>query len=332
MYSKSKYRITPDLLSALAKRAFGAGTRIDRFEELHGGYFNAAYRLVLNQGAVDTVLKISPPDDIKTLSYERGLMRTEVQVLKLLAQVQGIQVARLFHADFERDLIPCDWFFAATIPGQTWNLVRDTLPPEQNHSIERSLGRVQALINAQVGEGFGLFPASGRRRFSTWRDAFLDMMEMLLADADKYQAQLPMPLGRIRDLVVSKAVVLEEVPKPRLVYWDLWAGNIMVAEKDGQWDLTGIIDSDRALWGDPLMESIFGWENIPESFYQGYGQVPWTHGEQVRRLLYNVYLFTIMVVEDIPREYEDHSLTQWSYGRLKASLELLEKSALERAE
>ena len=48
---------------------------------------------------------------------------------------------------------------------------------------------------------------------------------------------------------------LDEITEPRLVYWDLWDGNVMVDTTTHE--LTGMLDLERALWGDPLMESQF---------------------------------------------------------------------------
>lgn len=42
----------------------------------------------------------------------------------------------------------------------------------------------------------------------------------------------------------------DEVTVPRLVHWDLRAGNVLVEQER----ITGLIDFERCLWGDVRME------------------------------------------------------------------------------
>jgi len=57
---------------------------------------------------------------------------------------------------------------------------------------------------------------------------------------------------------------------PQLVHWDAWDANFFV--KDGK--ITGILDFERALWADPLMEAQFralAFGGVSESM-RGYGK------------------------------------------------------------
>jgi fructosamine-3-kinase len=81
-------------------------------------------------------------------------------------------------------------------------------------------------------------------------------------------------------------------PKSRLLHMDVWAQNILV---DAEGRLTGLIDWDRALWGDPEIEfAVLDYCGISEpEFWDGYG----TDGDprqgdeaaQVRRFIYLLY-------------------------------------------
>ena len=70
---------------------------------------------------------------------------------------------------------------------------------------------------------------------------------------------------------------------------DVWAENILT---DGQGRLTGLIDWDRALWGDPEIEyAVLEYCGIstPE-FWRGYGsQRPSERDAQIRRVFYLLY-------------------------------------------
>jgi fructosamine-3-kinase len=117
---------------------------------------------------------------------------------------------------------------------------------------------------------------------------------------------------------------LEEVRTSYLVHWDLWDGNIFLDAETGQ--LTGIIDFERALWGDPLMEANFAGFYDLTAFCEGYGRVmPATPNEHVRRTLYDIYLFLIIVIEHYYRQYPSNELEQWGRGKLVEAFEKLKK-------
>ena len=66
---------------------------------------------------------------------------------------------------------------------------------------------------------------------------------------------------------------LDEVTEPRYVEWDLWDSNVLV--RDGA--IVGIIDHERAFYGDPLIEAGFVATQLPAfgdptAFMRGYGQ------------------------------------------------------------
>ncbi|MDD6307484.1 MAG: phosphotransferase [Clostridiales bacterium] len=54
----------------------------------------------------------------------------------------------------------------------------------------------------------------------------------------------------ILSLLEKDKKIFDAVTQPVLVHWDMWEGNIFI--KDGC--ITGIIDWERALWGEPLMD------------------------------------------------------------------------------
>ena len=82
---------------------------------------------------------------------------------------------------------------------------------------------------------------------------------------------LPLDYGTLRRQVEAVAPALDDVRVPQLVHWDLWDGNIFVEPKTGQ--ITGIIDFERALWGDPLMEFQYRTLEITPAYESGYGAI-----------------------------------------------------------
>jgi aminoglycoside phosphotransferase (APT) family kinase protein len=113
------------------------------------------------------------------------------------------------------------------------------------------------------------------------------------------------------------------VVEPRFVEWDLWAGNVLV--KDGK--IVSIVDHERALFGDPLIEVGFTGNHLPafgdpSAFMRGYGKTELTGGEQRRRRLYCLHLALIMVIETVYRGHTERTQYDWARARLDEAMAL----------
>lgn len=112
----------------------------------------------------------------------------------------------------------------------------------------------------------------------------------------------------------QREAFLKEVATPSLVHWDLWDGNVFV--ENGR--ITGLIDCERALWGDPLMEYYFrslAGDNFP--FCRGYGKEAFTNAERERMELYDWYLALILRIECVYRQYSDENHIKWAAENLQ---------------
>jgi hypothetical protein len=115
---------------------------------------------------------------------------------------------------------------------------------------------------------------------------------------------------------------LEDVKEPALVDWDMWDGNIFVNPETKA--ITGIVDFERALWGDPLMEVNFGAFGLKPGLVHGYGvDLFVAPNAQICRALYNVYLWLIMVIECTFRQFETKDQELWARQKLIDELNIL---------
>ena len=94
--------------------------------------------------------------------------------------------------------------------------------------------------------------------------------------------------------------VFEEVSESKLVHWDCWDGNIFI--HSGK--VTGIIDWERSIWGDPLMEVGFRTYAENTCFQKGYGIKRLTKNQERRALWYDIYLMLLVALEYEYRKYE----------------------------
>ena len=157
---------------------------------------------------------------------------------------------------------------------------------------------------------------------ASWRGTFLHMLEWVIADGKAIDVRLPIPYEDLYALMAPHFDALDEVTLPRLVHWDIWDGNVFVDPTTCQ--VTGLIDFERVLWGDPLLESFFGTRDPLSHYAEGFGHgVLSTRPQLQRRMLYNTYLWLIMIIETFYRHYDNNSQLNWATARLHEEILLL---------
>ena len=134
--------------------------------------------------------------------------------------------------------------------------------------------------------------------------------------------QLPVTREAILDVVTSRTSELDEVRVASLVHWDLWDTNVFV--DPDTLEVVGLIDFERALWGDPVMEAQFLARLDDTAFRIAHGSAPEaTPGERSRRVLYDLYLYLVMVIEAPYRRYPTDEIEMYARGRLASTLDRL---------
>jgi aminoglycoside phosphotransferase (APT) family kinase protein len=158
----------------------------------------------------------------------------------------------------------------------------------------------------------------------TWREGFDGLLKDILLDGQEFPVELHLPYDQIYARLAARFDSLDEVQTPSLVHWDLWDGNIFIDPQTKA--VTGYIDFERALWGDPLMEVNFGAFGENPAFLAGYGvEMLDTLAKKCRRTLYNIYLFLIMVIECYYRHFETQDQENWARLMLQQQLERLDE-------
>ncbi|MDX2682598.1 phosphotransferase family protein [Streptomyces sp. NY05-11A] len=188
--------------------------------------------------------------------------------------------------------------------------------------LRRELGAITARLHtlAPADGLFGYPAAESGLSAAAWRTAFSAMVEALLDDADRWRSPLAVLSSDIRTLVSEGGYALDEVTEPRLVHFDLWPGSIFIRPGDaGQAQITGLIDHERAFWGDPAAELVslaFGGGTGPDSdLATGYtaagGSLDFSPALRHRAALYRLYLALLLVVECAPRGYDSLGSGSW---------------------
>jgi aminoglycoside phosphotransferase (APT) family kinase protein len=324
MESITKNRQPQETLRAMAARAYGLGqipaAGEDWVSELGHGWFNVAYRLRLRDGT-RVVLKIAPPSGVEVLTYERGAMATELAALRLIREHTTVPVPAVHFADRSRELCDADYFFMDYVDADNLGITGPALPAAERDAYHEAVGAANRELNLIRGPAFGPLTGPGD---PSWRAVFTGMAQDVLRDGERRQVGLGLDYDAVRDVIARNADRLDEVTEPRYVEWDLWDSNVMI--RDGA--IAGIIDHERAFYGDPLIEGGFTATELPAfgdpaAFMRGYGHGELTEAERVRRRLYCLYLTLIMTIETVYRGHADTRQYDFAREQLAASMALL---------
>jgi aminoglycoside phosphotransferase (APT) family kinase protein len=174
------------------------GARITFYQELTDGMYNAAYRVDLADGRI-CALKIAPPRKARVLRYEREILRTEVEVLRLAVARTNMPVPKMLFHDERCDSLLSPCFSMDFVPGESLHKLRPSLPVEEQERIDRECAVFLRQLNAIHGPGFGLFTPSAPR-FPAWWEAFDDLLADILLDGEEAGVSLPLPTQALLDL------------------------------------------------------------------------------------------------------------------------------------
>ncbi|HQH52725.1 MAG TPA: aminoglycoside phosphotransferase family protein [Candidatus Hydrogenedentes bacterium] len=248
------------------------------------GIFNDSYYILAN--GQEYVLRVAPPRNAVFCFYEREMMRQEPYIHRLLLENTTVPVARIYAFDDSHDIIPRDFLIMQRLPG----IAMTELVHVDEDAVLRQVGEALAETHAQKREAYGYVgehhPMEPQ---SSWVDAFLIMWRKLVDDVvsvgyydDEERALMLRTLDKYMKL-------FDRPVGPSLLHMDVWAQNILV---EGGNRLTGVLDWDRALWGDPEIEfAVLDYCGISKpAFWEGYGSPRDDSAEaRVRNFFYLLY-------------------------------------------
>lgn len=269
-------------IEALLDKAFGVN--VSDAGELSGGGFAAVWRARLTDGR-DVVVKVGPPAGARLLRYERDLIPAEAAYFRAVrAGAPGVPVPEVLH-------LAEDTIVTTLLPGRALTEVPD------GAAIREQLGAAVAGLHRITGPHFGY--TGDRPAGADWPTAYGLILAALLADAADWAVPLPPGIDR---LAARHHANLATVTRPALLHFDLWDGNVLA---DGD-RLTGLVDGERFLWGDPLLDLVSPalFHRIEEEpghpFLRGYTAATGLvldDAARIRLALYRVHLYVLMLAE-----------------------------------
>ncbi|EKG10704.1 Aminoglycoside phosphotransferase [Macrophomina phaseolina MS6] len=291
------------------------------------------YLLYLTDGS-RLVLKCLPAATTRLLRSEHLSIATEVYVLELLASSSShlhIPVPQLLRADTASDSGPLggSYLLRSHIHGIPLADLKPHLGGSDLASIHHSLGGYLRTLTSVTAPAFGpaLMVAAGRGS-SSWREAFLLLLESVLRDAEDMLIALPYDF--IRSLVQAQQATLDEVRTPVLVPMDAGRpASVLVDER--RRCVSGLVGWGNSLWGDPLLAGVcWGYsadqaDGSNTAFWGGFGGCGGSHREGVRMKIYAVFnAVTTIVTQYYRPDQMDHEELEARKALTRALNELQE--------
>jgi len=264
-----------------------------RFSPVTTGRHNTSYWVATDQAKY--VLRIAPADDSGFLFYERLMMRQEPDLHALVRAQTDIPVAEVVGYDFSRSRLERDYLLMTALPGTALSDAPNLTRGQLEHAL-RQTGRHLRKLHALTAEdclhqrAYGyLGPHQPMDPQPTWVDAFRVMWNKLIDDVVACGVYAPDEAQDMRDLLGLHLRHFDRPVAPSLLHMDVWAQNILVDEAG---NVTGLVDFDRALWGDVEIEfAVLDYCGISgPSFWEGYGRArDLSPAARIRQRFYMLY-------------------------------------------
>lgn len=305
MKSRTKNLLSEVEIKKLVRVNFGESARVSGIEELKGGMFNAIYLVRLtNAGRDKVVLKVGVVPGTTLLTYERDVMPTEVECYRLIREQTSVPVPEVLAHDFSKTHIKSNYFFMTALEGVPLSAVSKKMEAENLGRVKAELARCLEQIHHVRGGYYGYFSDDPACQYSTWKKAFSRMFWQILADAREHKVKIP--YQRIEEVLKENLSYLEDCDGPALVEYDCHEGNIFVKEGENGYEIEGIVDFERAFWGDPMADfpaafvfadDIRKEKEFLEAYLKASGRAAYTKADAKRFLLYRMYICVIMASE-----------------------------------
>jgi aminoglycoside phosphotransferase (APT) family kinase protein len=229
---------------AIADRA-APGHKVARLDVLMGGEISAVFEIGFADGAPAVVLKVYP----EALHWK---MQKEVLVARLLEGKLSVPTPRILLTDDSKALIDHNFAVMTRLEGQ--DLLRNEAAPSEAPAVFAQMGRALREMHAIELEAFGYIGADGIvTPFSSNRAYMLSQFERKVGSFAQLGGR-PELAARLKHYVERSTSLLDACTTPRLCHYDFHTGNVLAARRDGGLQLTGIVDLENAIAGDPLMD------------------------------------------------------------------------------
>lgn len=229
------------------------------------------------------VLKCPPAVGVRLLRHEQRDIESEAKVLHLVnTQARVPAPERIQYNAQGSSTHGCPYLLRSHLPGTPLSHLLPYLSTSERARIDRSLGTYMYYLSTITAPTFGpSHRAFGGTGSSSWREAFLSLLESVLRDAEDMLVSIP--YDSIRYYVGAHGAILNEIRRPQLVGLEVGTScNVLIDERSKR--ISGLLGFGNVVWGDPAMAEVFA--GASESFWEGFGSSSVkSRNEKIRQLL-----------------------------------------------
>ena len=304
----TKNKQSNEKILEMTKAAFPS-KKVTNITELTEGMCNVAYDISFDDGS-ESILKISSANRTGNISNEINLMSAEVQAMELVRRNCTFKVADVQYYDTTHKLCDGDYFFMEKLQGKNYCYIKYSLSENDVAKINEEIGIFSKQLTKIRNNEFGFL--GDTERYSSLFDFTKIMLTNLIKDAGQRNIDIVYDADSYMKQLENDRTAFEGISSATLVHWDLWDGNVFV--DNGH--VAGIIDWERALWGEAFMDDRFRHHNREKCFLAGFGKTSFSENELKRIKWYDIILYLTMMIEVFYREYEDKGQYLWAKDML----------------
>ncbi|MGV3073963.1 fructosamine kinase family protein [Clostridium baratii] len=266
--SKIYKELKKEELNKIVENYFGIGIK---FKErlISGGLFNTTYYIEIPEENKKVILRVGPVNRDLLMPFELNLMKGEEYVYKL-CENNKIPCSNVLICDTEKKIINRDYMMVEYVDSKALSEIK--ISEDIENKLYYEVGQHISKLHSITSEKFGrVYDVSEDNGFSLWSEYLIDEISKLSNKIRKFNIFDDEQLELFKSCIYKYKEILDEVKTPHLVHGDLWAGNILVENKNNNFNIAAIIDADRAIFGDIEFEFANPWITN-KHFIKGYGK------------------------------------------------------------
>lgn len=243
---------------------------------LKGGLFNTTYKIIYGEERKEAVLRAAPINRHLLLEFEENLMEAEYVFCEYCKKKQ-IPTSNILVCDTTKQIIDRDFMIAEYIP--SISLSDLSIPEEQKKKLYYEVGCYVKKMHEITKKNFGRLSREVKgETWKSWYEYSIYEIENVLKGFRARQEKKKLygeAFSKDEEKILIKTFekyksILDTTTVSHLLHTDLWEGNVLVSQIEEEYKVAGIIDGDRAIWGDVDYDLYSPWM-INEDFLRGYG-------------------------------------------------------------
>lgn len=281
------------------------------------------------------ILKVSPPLPANpSTDHWNPTSLPEVAALsKLVNDQTSVPIPKILVLDTSCTLLKYPYLLLARPHGISLSTARERgkMTERQMLLLELRIGQSLKELHERVqNDWFGL-PSQQKDELYSWQEAFTWQLESLLFEAQSLGVDIPFQDVR---RYLSKAIgsfLFDDCEVPSLVSLTADEESILVRNESSlketdEVEITSFTDLSHAIWGDPLLETLF--VNPSTALVEGYGgTLVIFERQKTKRLWYTIFLALIVIVQT--KRYPDMWLEKDAVAKIEWAKETLNKCILD---